>query len=174
MWIEYNPNPVARINAGDCSIRAVAKALDVDWETAYAMIAANGFAMGDIISSDSVWGSVLRQHGFTKHIVPNSCPDCYTIEEFAEDNPKGTYVVGTGNHVVTIIDGNAYDSWNSLKETPIYFWTYERGWSNEGFDTERKENVQKISNDATTTNPSASASTVIPDTNSTELKVKEI
>ena len=43
MWIEYNPNPVAR-NVGDCSVRAVAKALDVTWEQAYAMTAANGFA----------------------------------------------------------------------------------------------------------------------------------
>ena len=61
MWKEWNPNPTGRKNAGDCSVRAVAKALDVDWETAYAKIALNGFLMGDVISSDSVWGSVLRQ-----------------------------------------------------------------------------------------------------------------
>jgi hypothetical protein len=39
----------------------VAVALDVDWETAYALIAANGFQMGDMPSSDAVWGSVMRK-----------------------------------------------------------------------------------------------------------------
>jgi len=30
----YNPNPMSR-NVGDCSVRAISKALDTDWETAY-------------------------------------------------------------------------------------------------------------------------------------------
>lgn len=47
MWVKYNPNPVGR-QVGDCSIRAVAKALDIDWETAYALLSTNGFLMGDI------------------------------------------------------------------------------------------------------------------------------
>lgn len=34
IWDKYNPNPVGR-SVGDCAIRAVAKALDVTWETAY-------------------------------------------------------------------------------------------------------------------------------------------
>lgn len=42
MFQEYNPNPVGR-RVGDCAVRAVAKALDIDWETAYAKIVKNGF-----------------------------------------------------------------------------------------------------------------------------------
>lgn len=121
-WKMYNPNPAAR-NVGDCAVRAIAKALDVNWERAYAMIAMNGFLMGDVISSNGVWGSVLRQHGFTRHVVPNSCPDCYSIGEFADDHPEGVYVVGTGNHVVTVVDGVVYDSWDSRNEIPFYYWT---------------------------------------------------
>lgn len=34
MFTEYNPNPAGR-RVGDCAVRAVAKALDTDWETAY-------------------------------------------------------------------------------------------------------------------------------------------
>jgi len=60
MWVEYNPNPSGR-RVGDCAVRAVAKALNVDWETAYAMIANNGYQMNDMPSSNSVWGAVLRQ-----------------------------------------------------------------------------------------------------------------
>ena len=121
-WKYFNPNPSGR-NVGDCSIRAVSAALVVDWETAYAMIAKAGFNMNDVISSNSVWGAVLRMNGFYRHILPNTCPDCYTIEEFAEDHPKGTFVVGTGNHVVTVKNGEIWDSWDSSMEIPIYYWS---------------------------------------------------
>ena len=116
-FIYYNPNPVAR-QVGDCSVRAVAKALDTDWDAAYALLAVNGMMMGDMPSSDSVWGSVLRQAGFTK----NLCPDCYTVEYFTKAYPKGTYVLALGGHVVTVVNGDYYDSWDSGKEDVIYYW----------------------------------------------------
>ena len=121
MWIKFNPNPTGRM-VGDCAVRAVAKALDTDWESAYLMIAKNGFAMGDMPSSDSVWGAVLRQNGFYRQSIPNSCPDCYTAEDFCHDNPYGTFVLGFGGHVATVVDGDLYDSWNSSKLFPVYVW----------------------------------------------------
>lgn len=124
MWIEWNENPTGR-RVGDCAVRAVAVALDVDWETAYSMIAANGFLMGDMPSSDSVWGAVLRQNGFKRYAVPNSCPDCYTARDFAAEHPRGVYVLGFGGHVATVRDGRLYDSWNSENEIPVYYWHRE-------------------------------------------------
>lgn len=121
MYIEYNPNPANR-RVGDCAIRAIAKALDIDWETAYAKIVVNGYFMGDVPSADSVWGSVLRQNGFYKETIPNTCPDCYTADDFARDHRDGVYVLGFGGHVATVKDGVLYDSWNSSKEIPVYYW----------------------------------------------------
>ena len=121
MYREYNPNPAGR-RVGDCAVRAVARALGVDWETAYTMISMNGYAMGDMPSSDSVWGAVLRQNGFYRTSIPNECPDCYDVADFIKDHPKGTYVLGFGGHVATVVDGILYDSWNSLNEIPIYYW----------------------------------------------------
>ena len=121
MWIEFNPNPTGR-RVGDCAVRAVAKALDVDWETAYSMIATNGFSMGDMPSSNSVWGAVLRQNGFYRQSIPDTCPDCYTADDFCKDNPKGTFVLGFGTHVATVKDGNIYDEWDSSQEIPQYVW----------------------------------------------------
>ena len=121
MWVQYNPNPTGR-TVGDCSVRAISKALDVDWETAFEMLAENAFQMGDMPSSDSVWGSVLRQHGFYRQSIPDSCPDCYTAEDFCIDHPRGIYVLGFGGHVATIKQGNLYDSWNSLQEIPQFVW----------------------------------------------------
>ena len=125
MWQEYNPSPTGR-RVGDCAVRAIAKALDIDWEQAYAKIAIDGFLMGDMPSSDSVWGAVLRQNGFSRSVIPNNCPDCYTAEDFCRDNPKGTFVLGFGGHVATVKDGVLYDSWDSSKEIPQFVW-YRKG-----------------------------------------------
>lgn len=125
MYIRYNPNPTGR-NVGDCAVRAVSKALGIDWETAYLNIARNGFMMGDMPSSDSVWGAVLRQNGFYRKTVPNSCPDCYTADDFCRDNPEGIFVLGFGGHVATVVDGDLYDSWNSSNEIPVYVWYQKR------------------------------------------------
>lgn len=124
-YIYYNPNPMQR-NVGDCSVRAVSKALDTDWETAYIRIMVNGYSMCDMPSSDSVWSAVLRQNGFYRDAIPDTCPDCYTAEEFCKDHPEGTFVLAFGGHVATVVDGDLYDTWDSSNEIPQYFW-YRKG-----------------------------------------------
>ena len=124
MWIMYNPNPTGR-NVGDCSVRAISKALDISWEDAFNLLADNAFQMGDMPSADSVWGATLRQHGFYRKSIPNTCPDCYTVEDFSIDNPIGTYVLGFGGHVATVIDGNLFDAWDSSLEIPQYYFYKE-------------------------------------------------
>lgn len=121
MWIYYNPNPTER-SVEDCAVRAVAKALNTSWENAYVLITNAGFNMGDMPHSNSVWGAVLRQHGFYRSIIPNTCPDCYTAEDFCKEHPRGVYVLGFNTHVATVIDGNIYDSWDSSKLIPQYYW----------------------------------------------------
>lgn len=121
MWVYYNPNPTGR-NVGDCAVRAISKAFDIDWEEAYDLISNAARLMGDMPSANSVWGAVLRQNGFYRKAIPNSCPDCYTAEDFCIDHPYGTYVLGFGGHVATVKDGRLFDSWNSIKEIPQFYW----------------------------------------------------
>lgn len=125
-WIKYNPNPTGR-SVGDCAVRAVSLALGTDWETAYDLIAEAGKRMGDMPSSDSVWGAVLRQNGFYRSAIPNNCPDCYTADEFCADNPWGVYVLGFGGHVATVEDGVLYDAWDSRECVPVYVWYRKDG-----------------------------------------------
>ena len=120
----FNNNPAGR-RVGDCAVRAVSKALNIDWETAYLKMCIAGYYMCDIPNSDAVFGSVLRQHGFYRKAIPNECPDCFTAMDFVNDHDKGIYVIGFGGHVATAIDGVLYDSWNSSNEIPIYYWTKE-------------------------------------------------
>ena len=121
MWIEQNPNPVGR-RVSDCSVRAVCLALDIDWETAYMAIAINGMRMGDMMDVNTVWGSVLRQNGFQRAVLPNTCPDCYTVRDFCRDHPRGVFVLGLPRHVVCEIDGDWIDTWDSGDETVLYYW----------------------------------------------------
>lgn len=120
-YIHYQPNPCGRI-VGDCAVRAVSKALNTTWEDAYLKIVTAGYGMCDMPSSDSVWGAVLRQNGFKRKSIPNTCPECYTAEQFCKDNPQGVFVLGFGGHVATVVDGDLFDAWDSSKEIPQFVW----------------------------------------------------
>lgn len=123
MWIQYNPNPFG-LRVGDCVIRAISKALDKPWEDTYIELCVQGFMMGDIASSNAVWGAYLRHKRF-KRCTVEDCPDCYTVEDFCQDHPNGVYVVGTGSHAVAVVDGRYYDAWESGRETAVYYFEKE-------------------------------------------------
>ena len=120
----FNPNPRAA-KVGDCAVRAVAKALGISWYEAYTLRVAGGLEQCDMPSANNVWGAVLRKNGFRRAAIPAECPDCYTVRDFIQEYPAGTYVVALKNHVVTVCDGELYDTWNSMDENPIYFWRRE-------------------------------------------------
>lgn len=100
-YIYYNPNPL-KLSVGDCVIRAISCALNCSWEEAYMAIVDQGFAMYDMPSANRVWSQFLKNNGFKKYQIPDTCPDCYTIQDFCYDHPYGTYIVGTGEHVIWI------------------------------------------------------------------------
>ena len=119
-YVEFNNNPCGR-RVGDCSVRAISKALGMGWESTHLMLDVNAISMGDMPSADSVLSATLRQHGFYKHLVK----EYTTVEDFCEEHPEGTFVLFLGGHVVTCIDGDYYDSWDSGKEVPKYYWSKE-------------------------------------------------
>lgn len=121
MFEFYNPNPHGR-RVGDCVVRAISKALKQDWGTTYLDLSIQGYIVGDLLSSNAVWGAYLRSKGFMRNVISADCPDCYNIMDFCEDHPQGTYVIGTGTHAVAVTDGCYYDAWDSGKEIAIYYW----------------------------------------------------
>lgn len=122
MYIEYNPNPAGR-NTGDCVIRAISKVMGLSWNEAFFAVMAEAFTLKGMPSENSVWGSYLKSNGFKRYAIPDYCPNCYTIKDFCDDHFSGTYIAATGSHVVACVDGDYFDSWDSGKEIPVYYWS---------------------------------------------------
>lgn len=120
-FVQYNPNP-KRKSVIDCTIRALSKALDTDWDDAYIRLCMKGFVMKNMPSANEVWHELLKDEGYERHIIPNTCPDCYTVRAFCMEHPIGLYILGTGSHVITVENGDYYDNWDSGDEVPIYYW----------------------------------------------------
>ena len=120
MWQYINLNPRKK-SVGDCTIRAIGTATDRNWHDVYLDLCLFGMLMCDMPSSNAVTTAYLKKKGFLRRTIPDDCPDCYTIEDFCKDHPQGTFVIGTGSHLTTVVDGCLWDSWDSRNETPVYY-----------------------------------------------------
>ena len=123
-YVFYNPNP-NNSRVGDCVIRALSKVLGKDWEDTYISLCAEGLFYKDMPSADYVWGMYLRKFDFVQKMIPSICPACVTVREFAETHKEGRYVVKTQSHVVAVVNGDYFDSWDSGDEIVLYFWEKE-------------------------------------------------
>lgn len=124
MFIKYNANPYGR-RTSDCVIRAIALLTGKSWDETYIEIFNWGFLLKDMPSVNNLWGSYLKANGFVKLHLEDTCPDCYSIRQFCIDHPIGRYLLATGTHVVAVINGNYYDTWDSGDEVPISYWKKE-------------------------------------------------
>lgn len=119
-FVFYNPNPAGKF-VGDCVIRAVSRLTHQDWDTIHDELCDLSGDMKDMPSSDAVWGEYLYRNGFRKHMIPDTCPFCYTVKNFCSEHPLGSFLLKTSGHVVAVVNGNYYDTSDSGNEIPIYF-----------------------------------------------------
>ena len=122
----YNPNPFGKL-VGDCVVRATAKVLNMDWDTAYAAISLQGFKLKNMPSANAVWATCLDEHGFRPEMVMCQYmnPPC-TVRSFADSHPTGRFLLFVGGHVVTVINGDYYDTWDSGDQIPSFYWKEKR------------------------------------------------
>ena len=122
MYIHANPNPIGKY-VDDCVIRAIAIATNRSWDDIYIHVCLQGYIMKNMPSVNKVWGTYLSSIGFVNEQI--YCPDCYTIRDFCESNPVGTFILATGSHAVCAIDGDWFDTWDSGDELIMSVWRME-------------------------------------------------
>lgn len=134
MYRPYNPNPLKK-KTGDCTVRAISKVLDQDWHETYLPLAIYGYLFCDMPNSDDLWGKYLKSMGFKRYIIPDDGIGDYTVEDFCRDHPDGRYLLCLQNHVIAVVDGDWFDTWDCGDESPIYYWIREEELCTE-MDTE--------------------------------------
>ena len=119
-YVEFNPNPNGK-HVGDCVVRAICKVTGNSWERTYIELCLQGFMMSDMPSANHVWGAYLVGKGFRRSIIPDTCPDCFTVKDFCKEYIAGTYILATGSHVIAVEDGDYFDAWDSGDEVPVFY-----------------------------------------------------
>lgn len=110
-YINYQPNP-KKNNTTDCTFRAYSKAEGITWDEAYDIASEYGKDMKLMPNDHKVVDKILKEkfrYTFTKFTKEEK----KTVNEFAIEHPNGTYIGWLHGHVVAIIDGYYYDSWDS-------------------------------------------------------------
>jgi hypothetical protein len=120
-YIYYNPNPKGK-DTGDCVVRALTLLFDKTWYDIYTELCSLGFEMCELPSSDRLWGNYLQKNGYKRTPLPDYCPICYTVADFCRENQRGEYLLALNGHVVYVLNGDYYDSWDSGSKYPLFVW----------------------------------------------------
>ena len=110
-WVEYNPNPLKK-NVGDCTLRAYCKFTGKTWEEMYDISSKFAKTECGIMDESPVVNKFIQEELNCKLVWPKK-ENKITVNEFAKTHNKGKYIVGVRGHVVAVINGYYYDSWDS-------------------------------------------------------------
>ena len=80
-WRYFNPNPVGK-NVEDCTVRAICAVEGITWVLSYSLLCEMGKELYDLPNANEVFRALLRKLGYSRHTIPNTCPDCYTVADF--------------------------------------------------------------------------------------------
>ena len=121
MFITCNANPAGN-STGDCVIRAISIITGKSWREVYHDLYEYGMTYYEMIDTNALWHNYLYDLGFDIFAIPKPT---MTVREFCKWFPKGMYILGTGKHVIPVIDGDYYDTWDSGFEIPVFYWRKE-------------------------------------------------
>lgn len=143
----YNAN-TRNAAVGDCVKRSLSVAFRMDYDRVAAELNAIKRKVGaNVYNVSRVYNVFLADRGVQFRKVDKPYP---TVEEFSQLHPVGTYLMLTGrgsgaargfhDHMVCMIDGTVYDSWNSMQDSVMEY-TVVRAEENEGEDEHTLDDI---------------------------------
>lgn len=123
----YQPNKKdIKDDYGDCVIRALTKALSKDWLSVFDALIPIAREFRCMPNSKPCYEKYLLDNGFTYHGISNKKGSKRpTVSGFAKNHKSGTYVLRVAQHIVTVVDGIYYDTWDSGEKSLYGYWYKE-------------------------------------------------
>ena len=116
-YVYYQPNKKdLKDKYGDCTIRALSKALNCTWLEAFDLtipICRREQVSNIFDAPCKIEREFLAELGFDYYGVSNKRGMTRpTVDEFAKSHTIGTYICNVANHEVAVVDGKYYDTWD--------------------------------------------------------------
>lgn len=121
----YQPNEKdIKDEYGDCVLRALTKAVNKTWLEVFDELIVIAREVQAMPNNKHTYEKYLVDiKGFTyKGISNKKGSKRPSVTEFAKEHRTGTYVVRLAHHIVTIVDGIYYDTWDSGNEKMYGYW----------------------------------------------------
>lgn len=122
----FQPNKKdIRDRTGDCQIRALCKTLNLSWVEAFDLTVPicrelQTYTIFD--GNQELTLEAMKQIGFVYTGVSNKKGSKRpTVESFAQDHKKGKFILRVSHHVVALVDGYYYDTWDCGGKS-LYGW----------------------------------------------------
>lgn len=114
----YQPNKLdIKDEYGDCTIRALSKALNISWLEAFDLTIpyCRKYQIPNVFfTSKKIEMEVMKDLGFEYYGISNKKGTKRpTVKEFASSHKEGTYILNVANHEVACVNGKYYDTWDS-------------------------------------------------------------
>lgn len=118
-YVYFQPNDKdIKDEFGDCQVRALSKALGLTWLEAFDIT----IPICREFQTYTIFGAcgnmekkkeALGRLGFAYTGVSNKRGTKRpTVDSFAKDHPTGSFICNVANHVVAVVDGKYYDTWD--------------------------------------------------------------
>lgn len=121
-FIKYNHNPKGR-STSDCVVRAIAKALDMEWKDVLLDLTNLGVGKGYTFHDRRVYGEYLTQHGFVKQKQPRKWDNTkYKLGELGELSKSSVILVTIAKHMTVVVDNIVRDTWDCRGKTISNYW----------------------------------------------------
>jgi len=121
-WVEFNPNPGHNAKANDCTIRAYCAAEKISWEEAYDIASQTGKDNAYMPNDKPNVAKIITEKFGYEECKLEKDERKMTVNEFAIKYNIGTYLVMVARHLVAVVDGQYFDSWDcGDKKVSKYF-----------------------------------------------------